>query len=71
MLAKNLTVGMVVDVSDDPFFNSIDGDGGPSIREVEAIKRTTGGFRYILYTGTRIVTYPDDYEVQTVEVENA
>lgn len=70
MLVKNLEVGTLVNVANDPFFNAKETDGGPDQREVEAIKPTTGEFRYILYTGARVVTYPNDYEVQVIDAES-
>jgi len=53
---------MLVDVTEDVFFNSVNREG-PKSREVERFKPTMGEQVYVYYSGDVCVTYPNDYEV--------
>lgn len=63
MRAADLKIGMCVDVTEDPFFNSINREG-PMSREILRMKPTVGELVYVYYSGDVCVTYPDDYEVE-------
>jgi len=67
---------MMVDVSEDPFFNSVNREG-PVSREVVRLKpsiaqRTEpekGEIMYVYYNGDVVVTYPADAEVNVYYAE--